>query len=80
MPTIMSHALVPLAGALLLGRTSLSTPVVVTGLAFAMLPDADVIGFGLGIEYGDSWGHRGASHSLVFAAVAALFATALLRP
>src|ERR1041385_1584082 len=33
----------------------------------ALLPDADVIGFALGIEYGDLLGHRGLSHSLLFA-------------
>ena len=80
MPTILSHAAVPLAGALILGRSRLSLPVIVTGIVLAMLPDADVIGFGFGIHYADAWGHRGASHSLVFAAAAALFATALLRP
>src|SRR5688500_1526982 len=32
----------------------------------SMLPDADVIGFALGITYGDEWGHRGATHSFVF--------------
>ncbi|NRD88999.1 hypothetical protein C8024_05350 [Sphingopyxis sp. BSNA05] len=80
MPTIMSHAAVPLVGAVILGRSRLSLPVIATGLLFAMLPDADVVGFRLGIEYADSWGHRGATHSLLFAAVAALFATALLRP
>jgi inner membrane protein len=35
--------------------------------ALSFLPDADVIGFGFGIAYGDEWGHRGASHSFVFA-------------
>ena len=41
--------------------------------ALSFLPDADVIGFSLGVKYADEWGHRGASHSLVFAlAVAAL--------
>jgi inner membrane protein len=35
----------------------------------AMLPDADVIGFDLGVEYGDILGHRGFSHSFVFAAM-----------
>ena len=35
--------------------------------ALAMLPDADVVAFKLGIPYGATWGHRGASHSLVFA-------------
>src|SRR6266498_2749888 len=33
----------------------------------SILPDADVLGFALGIEYGDLLGHRGLSHSLVFA-------------
>lgn len=34
-----------------------------------MVPDADVIGFPLGIDYADSWGHRGATHSLAIAAL-----------
>jgi inner membrane protein len=33
----------------------------------AMLPDADVIAFVFGIPYEAPWGHRGASHSFVFA-------------
>lgn len=33
----------------------------------AMLPDIDVIGFSFGIEYGDFLGHRGFTHSLLFA-------------
>src|SRR5688572_8469157 len=35
--------------------------------AISLLPDADVIGLALGVEYGDPWGHRGATHSLAFA-------------
>ena len=38
----------------------------------SMLPDLDVIGFRLGVRYADPWGHRGASHSLVFAAALGL--------
>jgi inner membrane protein len=37
--------------------------------ALSMLPDADVIGFPLGVRYADEWGHRGATHSFVFAIV-----------
>jgi len=33
----------------------------------AVLPDADVIGFPFGINYGGLLGHRGLSHSLLFA-------------
>jgi len=32
----------------------------------SLLPDLDVIGFFFGRRYGDVWGHRGFSHSLVF--------------
>lgn len=35
--------------------------------ALSFLPDADVIGFQFDIHYADEWGHRGASHSLMFA-------------
>jgi inner membrane protein len=37
--------------------------------ALSFLPDVDVIGFAFGVPYADQWGHRGASHSFVFAAV-----------
>lgn len=43
--------------------------------SLAMLPDADVIGFAMGVKYAAPWGHRGATHSLAIAlAVAALVA------
>ena len=38
-------------------------------ISSAVLPDADVIGFAFGIEYGDLLGHRGLSHSLLVAAL-----------
>ena len=47
--------------------------------ALAMLPDADVVAFKLGIPYGAEWGHRGASHSLVFAAAVALAVAGVTR-
>jgi inner membrane protein len=34
--------------------------------ALSFLPDADVVGFALGVQYADQWGHRGATHSLAF--------------
>lgn len=42
--------------------------------ACAMIPDADVIGFGFGIKYGDMFGHRGFTHSIVFALILGAFA------
>lgn len=46
----------------------------------SMLPDIDVIGFGFGIHYGDLWGHRGMTHSLLFAAVVAVLAAGAMGP
>ena len=34
-----------------------------------LVPDLDVIGFRFGVRYGDFWGHRGFTHSLLFAAL-----------
>ena len=47
-------------------------PVAAAWSALAVLPDADVIGFPLGIHYETAWGHRGATHSLAFALAAGL--------
>ena len=43
----------------------------------AMLPDADVIGFALGVPYQNMLGHRGLSHSLAVAAVVGAVAAAV---
>ena len=37
----------------------------------SILPDVDVLSFRFGIHYGDLWGHRGMTHSLLFAAIVA---------
>ncbi|MCP5395345.1 MAG: metal-dependent hydrolase [Sphingomonadaceae bacterium] len=67
MSTIMSHAVVPLAAAVAMGPGRISPKVAIAGAALAMLPDGDVLGFRFGIDYAADWGHRGATHSLVFA-------------
>jgi inner membrane protein len=47
--------------------------------ALAMLPDADVIAFVFRIPYSAPWGHRGATHSFVFAALVALGVAGVAR-
>ena len=71
MPSILTHAAVPLAIGLGLGRRTLATPVLVTGIALSMLPDFDVVAFRFGIPYASEFGHRGLSHSLFAACVVA---------
>jgi inner membrane protein len=46
----------------------------------SILPDADVLGFRLGINYEDLLGHRGLSHSLPFAIILSLVVTFLAFP
>ena len=43
-------------------------------IVFSLLPDIDSIGFHLGVPYGAFWGHRGMTHSLLFALVLATLA------
>lgn len=48
-----------------------SLRVLLAGVVCCMLPDLDVVGFHYGIRYGDFWGHRGFTHSILFAALLA---------
>lgn len=45
----------------------------VIGVVCSIIPDADVIGFKFGIAYGSFWGHRGFTHSFVFALLLGVF-------
>jgi inner membrane protein len=79
MPTIFTHAVIPLAAGLALGRKALSPRLVAAGVLAAIAPDFDSIAFKLGIAYADQFGHRGASHSFVFALMLGLLA-AIVAP
>lgn len=72
MPTILTHAIVPLALGAALGKRAIPLRLLIAGAVAAMLPDFDVVAFKLGIAYADDFGHRGASHSLLFAACVGL--------
>ncbi|KLO01163.1 metal-dependent hydrolase [Stenotrophomonas muris] len=77
MPSIITHAAVPLALWCAADRGRIPPRLLVAGVIAAMLPDADVLAFALHIPYADAFGHRGASHSLLFAGVLAALAAAL---
>jgi len=47
-------------------------------MALSILPDIDAIGFHLGVPYGALWGHRGMTHSLLFALFLATLAAMVL--
>lgn len=72
MPTILTHPAAALA---------LRVPrrLAVAAVVLTILPDADVAAFALGIPYGSTFGHRGFTHSIVFALLAATLTTLVLR-
>lgn len=51
------------------GHKSHSPRLLLAGIALAMVPDMDVLSFKLGVAYGNAFGHRGFTHSLLFAFV-----------
>lgn len=79
MPTIFSHPAVPLAIGLALGSRIIPGRLLAAGVLASIVPDFDVAGLHMGIPYANELGHRGASHSLVFAIVLGLLAAAFAR-
>ena len=71
MPTIFSHGVA--AAALLTAFPERAVPrrLLTLGIACAIAPDIDVIAIPFGARSGDLLGHRGFTHSLLFAAVLA---------
>src|SRR4051794_23674241 len=68
MASAFSHAIVAGALGTALWRPGMPARFLVVGAFFSVLPDLDVVGFNFGIQYADLLGHRGLTHSLVFAA------------
>jgi inner membrane protein len=71
MPTIMSHAVAALALGPAFRRAGWPPRVWWAGALCAMAPDADVLGFSVGVPIGSMFGHRGLTHSIAFAAALA---------
>ena len=78
MPTVISHAVVAVALAAPFPEKVVTKRVLWLGAIGSMLPDLDVVAFRLGIKYEDILGHRGFTHSLLFAGVAAVVLTMLV--
>jgi inner membrane protein len=78
-PTLFSHPAIPLAVGLGLGRDVISTRLLVCGAIGSILPDLDVIAFRMGIPYAAEFGHRGFSHSLLFAVAVGVLGACFFR-
>jgi inner membrane protein len=76
MPTIFTH---PAVALLRPWFRDVPRRAVVAGVIGAILPDLDVAAFALGIPYEHPLGHRGFTHSILFALLYAAAAALLLR-
>src|SRR5688572_24930826 len=80
MASVFTHAFVAVA----MGKVYAAEPAParfwVLSAACAVLPDADVVGFAFGVRYADTFGHRGFTHSLLFALLLAATIVALFFP
>ena len=82
MPSIFTHPIPPAALAAGLGQGVIPPRLAAATVIASILPDLDVAGFAFGVRYAEALGHRGLSHSLVFAlavAAVAFLAAPLLR-
>jgi inner membrane protein len=77
MASVFSHAVAAVGISACFYRPEIPKRVWVIGIACSVLPDLDVIGFRFGVRYGDFWGHRGFTHSLMFAVLIASAIVAL---
>jgi inner membrane protein len=72
-PTILTHAVVALGvGKAVTGRRGMPRAFWVLSVGLAIAPDIDVVAWTVGIPYRSLWGHRGITHSLAVALLAAV--------
>ena len=72
MASFFSHPALPVAMLLSRKEKFLSRKLFFLCVILTCLPDADVIAFRFGIPYSSQWGHRGFTHSIVFALFTAI--------
>ena len=79
MPSIISHPAVVLALGPIFARVGVAPRLWLVGAACTVVPDLDSIGFFGGVPYASLLGHRGLSHSLLFALALALILAPICR-
>jgi inner membrane protein len=69
LPTIFTHSFTGIASGIAVYDKSVPKRFWTLSVICSLIPDADVIGFKLGIPYSHFFGHRGFFHSLSFACI-----------
>ncbi|MBK8632989.1 MAG: metal-dependent hydrolase [Saprospiraceae bacterium] len=79
MASIIGHAAVAYALSKALPHSAKKNAIVTVGVLASMLPDLDVLSFKFGIAYESPLGHRGFTHSLLFAILLGLVLMAVFK-
>jgi inner membrane protein len=77
MPTVLTHAALPLIAAWGLGPSRVPPRLALVAAVVAVVPDLDVLSRFVGIPVESILGHRGASHSVAAALVVGMLAAAI---
>jgi len=77
MPSLFGHGLASIAIGSGFSKSIKNWKFWFLGIFCAILPDVDVISFSLGIPYSHTFGHRGFTHSFLFAFLIGLFLTVI---
>lgn len=75
MASVFGHAISAIAFGASFKKSLLNWKFWTLGIICSILPDADAIGHKLGVPYDSFWGHRGFSHSLLFALIVGILIT-----
>jgi inner membrane protein len=78
-PTLITHPAIALSATPWLRTVRKRGAIGCTGAALTLVPDLDVLAFKIGIPYGHMLGHRGLSHSILFAAAVSGLAACFFR-
>lgn len=80
MPSILSHPAVAVALRPALQRFRVPGWMLWMGIICSIVPDFDVISIAFDVSYGDVLGHRGFTHSLLFAAILSVILVQVFLP
>ena len=80
MPTLISHSVAAAALTTAFPRQVVPRRLMITAMICSIAPDIDVIAYLFGVHHGGLMGHRGITHSILFALVVATFAFFVVLP
>ena len=80
MASAFAHVVVPAVAYACFKSNAVNFRLFLLAAVLSILPDLDVIAFTFGIPYESPWGHRGFTHSLLFAFVTGVFFTLFRAP